>query len=300
MRHASIGMTDFLGELLAFESGIDLRRHRWYRECFDEPVMDYFQVERCGRIRRDRRSGEPLRARLSIRQYFEAIGVAHLYDPADPSSLVPMQYASINPWGFVGFQFGEAALIDIGYYTPKRVRVKTEGGEIEAPSYYVTGTAHSEWRNGRLRVLLLDPGGGEAAVLATDCNCWEGSFTGQDGLNSFADLRREPAQSIIIMRLIRRNIVAIEAALGEEGAKLADLCRGRVTLSGVIAAAHLTGPAAVARYLLGGGSAHDEAGTTLESYMERFGGFDVTEDLAANGGATISLSSASEASLAHK
>ncbi len=51
-----------------------------------------------------------------------------------------------------------------------------------------------------------------------------------------------------------------------------------VTESGVLAAAHLSGPAAVKRYLRSGGveGFADAFGTTIRYYMKRFGGYDTS------------------------
>ena len=51
-----------------------------------------------------------------------------------------------------------------------------------------------------------------------------------------------------------------------------------VTESGILAAAHLSGPGAVKKYLRSGGveGFADAFGTTIRYYMKRFGGYDTS------------------------
>ena len=46
-----------------------------------------------------------------------------------------------------------------------------------------------------------------------------------------------------------------------------------VTLSGILASAHLQGPGGVANLLLNGVVSHDEYGTNILSYMDKFAGY---------------------------
>jgi hypothetical protein len=51
-----------------------------------------------------------------------------------------------------------------------------------------------------------------------------------------------------------------------------------VTESGILAAAHLAGPGSVKKYLRSWGAQafSDAFGTTIKTYMKRFGGYDVS------------------------
>jgi len=221
---------------------------------------------------RDGSTGECRRARLTVREYFRTLGVDHLFSPAEPDSLRQMQYAAINPLGFVGYQIGEAILAATGFYAPPRVERRGEACD----RYYVGSLPAGTWRDGRREAPVSLPGRGE--IVATDVNTWRGTFNGRYGIHSLDDLRSGPRQEYVIRDLMDFNRASIEAVLSQSGSSLArELSVPRsvpVTMSGVLAAAHLCGAEAVVAYLHSGADAADEFGTRLSRYLAALGGYD--------------------------
>ncbi|MEW6490957.1 MAG: LysM peptidoglycan-binding domain-containing protein [Cyanobacteriota bacterium] len=144
-----------------------------------------------------------------------------------------------NLWGFIGkYQFGEALLIDLGYY--------------QANSYY-----------------------GQPGV---DKNYWRGTWTGKHGVNSKEDFlnNKNNVQEIAIQEAMQYKWVllknqlngrSIEEFIGQE--------RGGVlvTKSGILAAAHLRGEKGVSRLLLNNEVSQDESGTSILAYLSEFAGY---------------------------
>ncbi|WP_437907383.1 hypothetical protein WME95_05520 [Sorangium sp. So ce327] len=257
-----------LPALLAVESGVDLRRHAWYRSNLHEPVLRSMAVERPGRCRRDPRTGALIIEQMTVQQYFASLGVADLFDPRDPGCLASMQYRSVNALGFFGYQFGEAALVSLGVYRPRRVRVDHQGRGIDVDCLYSGAVPASCWAAGRRAGLQRVEG---QMIWATDVNTWAGTFTGRHGIWTYEDCMSPASQELLVRQLLERNLCALEEVLAAAGATLDESLRRRgADLSGVLAGAHLCGPAAVAEYLLGGVAARDELGTTLEEYVARF------------------------------
>ena len=83
---------DFLAALLAFESG-------WDRERYDNGIIADWQLDQW--------------AGGSVETLFPQYSSWSELSDAEWTS---MAYKSTNTLGFVGFQFGEALLIDLGYY----------------------------------------------------------------------------------------------------------------------------------------------------------------------------------------
>lgn len=271
---------EFLSALRAFESGIDPAQAHWYRDNLDVSSIDYPRVRRPGRLERDPSSGAPIYERISIRQYFHTLGVLDRYDPADPSCLAGMQYRSMNAWGFVGYQFGESILIENGFYLPA---VASSG----LPRYYALILPDSTWAAGCTETVVELPQT-ERRVQSTDVNTWQGTFTGKFGLNSLEDLMQPWCQERVIRELMRRNLEVIgrdldvsmplQAARWRQQRELTIAGRKRsveISLSGVLAAAHLCGAQATVRFLRSGAIAVDEKGTSIIDYMERFANMDV-------------------------
>lgn len=99
--------SDFLGALLDFESGWDRARYETGR------IVDA-QLDQW--------------AKGSVQDFFPT------YDSWGDLSDVEwnaMAYRSMNSLGFVGFQFGEAVLIDLGYY--------------QDDTFYGNGAATNTW-----------------------------------------------------------------------------------------------------------------------------------------------------------
>ncbi len=164
----------------------------------------------------------------------------------EPNDLKQMQYHVHNTLGFLGkYQFGEPLLIDLGYYTP-------------APSGYYGSTATNEW---------------------------QGTFTGKNGVYSKEDFMSE-VQELAIREAFAMNMGVIETRLAQAGKSIDDFLgqefqytyQGQVqttvvTISGILASAHLQGPGGVANLLLNNAVSFDEYGTNILLYMDKFGGY---------------------------
>ena len=157
-----------------------------------------------------------------------------------------MSYRSLNSLGFVGYQFGEALLIDLGYY--------------DDDFYYGNGASS---------------------------NTWDGTWTGKNGVNSLEDFMTAAAQDVAIQEAFGFNLETIESWLANAGASLDDyigttrsyvdngvVVEVTLTLSGILAAAHLRGFDGVANLLLNGTVGADEYGTSILQYIQQFGDFD--------------------------
>jgi len=164
-----------------------------------------------------------------------------------------MSYTSTNSLGFVGYQFGEALLIDLGYY--------------DDDVFFGNGAA---------------------------ANTWDGVWTGKNGVNSLAEFKTEAAQEIAIREAFGHNLKIIEEGLGFQGESLDDYIgetrtyvdNGQevtvvLTLTGIMAAAHLRGAFGTLNLLQNGSVSVDEFGTSILRYIEQFGGFDAPNVLEA-------------------
>ncbi|MBU8874849.1 hypothetical protein KQ910_13820 [Reyranella sp. MMS21-HV4-11] len=150
-----------------------------------------------------------------------------------------MQYTSVNALGFVGYQFGEPLLIDLGYYHGN------------------TG------------------------------NLWTGHFTGKNGVDSFATLKTDIQESIIL-DAFGYNLNVIESGLEAKGTSLDALIGTQrtymdtngqsvtvtLTLTGILAAAHLRGAWGTLDLLNNGSASADEYGTSILKYIQQFGAYD--------------------------
>lgn len=157
-----------------------------------------------------------------------------------------MSYRSTNSLGFVGYQFGEPLLIDLGYY--------------DDDVFYGAGAA---------------------------TNTWDGAWTGKNGVDSLDEFKTEAAQEVAIQEAFGYNLKIIADGLAASGRSLADYLGtsmsfqqdGRsvsveITLTGILAAAHLRGAYGLLNLLQNGSVSTDEFGTSILQYMQQFGGYD--------------------------
>ena len=162
----------------------------------------------------------------------------------------PNQYKVENTLGFMGkYQFGEALLIDLGYY--------------KANVYYSKGA---------------------------NKNYWRGTWTGKKGIRSKAQfLNSRRVQEFAIREAFALNFQRIKNTLEQQGKSINNFLgkrrtyrdRGKsrtikITLSGILAGAHLRGAGGVAQLLLNNKVSHDEYGTSILKYIHKYGGYRVT------------------------
>ncbi|MHC5595205.1 MAG: hypothetical protein ACYTXC_04445 [Nostoc sp.] len=149
-----------------------------------------------------------------------------------------------NEWGFIGkYQFGEALLIDLGYY--------------QANSYYGNGADRNYWR-GRWT--------GKSGVNSK-----------QDFLNNKNNVQENAINEAFGLTWKRLN-----GELQQHGRSVRQYLGKRtrtggivITTSGLLAASHLRGPRAAAEMLLFDKDNRDERGTSIFDYLREFGGYQV-------------------------
>ncbi|MCJ8281859.1 MAG: hypothetical protein MJK14_18885 [Rivularia sp. ALOHA_DT_140] len=161
------------------------------------------------------------------------------------------QYKFVNPQlYFLGkYQFAEILLIRLGYY--------------KATSYFGNGA---------------------------DKNYWRGSWTGKNGINSKAEFLKSPEiQEKAIREAFGVYWQDINYLMNKKGKSINSyLSRTKtfnhnrqsrtitITLSGIIAAAHLKGPDKVVDFFINGKASQDHFGTSIVTYLEEFGGYNIT------------------------
>lgn len=108
-------------------------------------------------------------------------------------------------------------------------------------------------------------------------NDWCGEFTGKDGVNSLQDFLNNPQAQENAQIIFKKKQWSYLKAVG--AAKyLGRIINGyEITPSGLLAGAHLKGAGSVIEYLKSNGAniGKDAFGTSVESYMKKFAGYDV-------------------------
>ncbi|MCG9627755.1 sugar-binding protein [Vibrio mediterranei] len=285
------GVQDFLDALRDFESGINPALSNFYLENLDNPVYNYAQVTVPGRLVRDCNTGSMISEPTTIRGFFNKLGLSDIYNPNtphDPEMFRRMQYNSVNAWGFIGYQLGEAVLIDAGYYSPTTKEI--DGREYD--SFYMF-VPDSTWIGCKTEALAEIPGSGGNKVYVTDINRWEGTFIGKNGIDSLVDLKIPAKQEMvirdamhfnygIISKLLTDNNMTWEQALQKTWPDRDDNGNPitvQSTMSGILAAAHLRGAWGVADLLIKDSITCDEIGTCITKYVHKFGGYDTLFDV---------------------
>jgi hypothetical protein len=267
----------FTRRLLDLESRIDSGNLDWYVDNLEAEVMDYWAVERPGRLIRLPDTGSPVAERVTVSQFLDRTGVLDLFTDRDAVGLSAVQAAVVNPWGFVGFQFGEALLIDLQYYRPAMESVVIDGEELTVPSYYAPSLPESTWRAGTTSCVHQDDATGRWRV-GTDVNRWQGTFTGRDGVHGFADLRRHDSQLAILRRSLRHNAGILDKYFAKLGRDVWTAGEDYPPPASLLGAAHLCGPFGVLAYLESGQRPTDEAGTSITAYLKAFSDVTMTPD----------------------
>ncbi|MDJ0651033.1 MAG: Calx-beta domain-containing protein, partial [Xenococcaceae cyanobacterium MO_188.B19] len=195
-------------------------------------------------------------SRDSFETGLEALGA---FESGRPSG-DPEQYRVQNTLGFTGkYQFGEALLIDLGYY--------------QADTFYGAGAATNLWQ-----------GTWTAKAQAF-------------GVNSIEDFRNSPEiQEAAIRDAFEFNWKIIETQLGNAGKTVDDFIGKTITFNdrgtqksvtftpfGMLAGAHLRGPYGLANLLLNGSVSYDEYGTSILRYVDEYAGYDVPDDITGGG-----------------
>jgi len=291
---ASGSFQSFLDQMRAFESGIDPAKASFYQQNLDNPVYNYAQVTAPGEIVRHPVTGSMVSEPTTIREFFTKLGVISLYNETatDQAAMFrQMQYNSLNAWGFIGYQLGEAVLISAGYYSPRQVQ---DGADL-LDSYYIF-MPDSTWANGVKQARSEIPGSGGNYIMATDTNLWLGDFVGKNDVNSFSDLRIPDKQEVVIRDVMRFNYAVMSELLAKANMTWAQaLAKSwpgtddlgnpvtvQATMSGLLAAAHLRGAWGTADLLINNNITCDELGTCITTYIRKFGGFDTIFDTPAN------------------
>ncbi|MEL6267024.1 MAG: 1,4-beta-glucanase, partial [Pseudomonadota bacterium] len=212
----------FRDALRAFESG-------WDRERYDAGIIQDWQL--------DQWAGGP------VGEFYPQYTSWGALTEAEWDA---MSYRSMNSLGFVGYQFGEALLIDLGYY--------------DDDVFYGAGAA---------------------------TNTWDGTWTGKNGVTSLDDFMTADAQEVAIqeafgfnLRIIRDGLAqsgqSLDALIGTTGSYVqnGETVEVELTLTGIMAAAHLRGAYGTLALLQGGSVSTDEFGTSILQYIDQFGGYD--------------------------
>lgn len=262
-------LPEFYQILLDQESNIDSNNVDWYVANLEKDVVDYWAVERPGRLRRSPANGAPIKERITVSECLRRTGVLDLFLRRDIVGIRAVQFAVVNPWGFVGYQFGEQLLIDLQYYRPSAINAIFEGDSVKLDRCYSNTVPEYTWRNGLTACIHREPSSGILRV-ATDVNTWEGTFTGRDGVWSFDDLRRPDCQVAILRASLRHNSEILSRLLGGQIHNLWDPRTEGLSAASLLAASHLCGPFAVAEHVVGGTSPVDEAGTSIAEYIQKF------------------------------
>jgi len=214
--------TDFRDALRAFESG-------WDRDRYNAGVIQDHQL--------DQWAGGTVQ---SIFPHYSS------WSQLSDAEWETMSYRSTNILGFVGYQFGEALLIDLGYY--------------DDDVFYGNGAA---------------------------LNTWDGTWTGKNGVTSLDQFKTKAAQEVAIQEAFGHNLKIIQDGLGNSGQSLDDFIgttrtyiqngqpvEVELSLTGIMAAAHLRGAFGTLALLQGGSVSSDEFGTSILRYIEQFGGYE--------------------------
>ena len=110
-------------------------------------------------------------------------------------------------------------------------------------------------------------------------NDWRGVFKGINGVYSINDFLNNPRAQENAQIVFKRRQWRYLKAVGAHNYVGKIINGHKITPSGLLAGAHLKGAGAVAEYLKSGGQTNgkDAFGTSVESYIKKFSGYDVSE-----------------------
>lgn len=211
----------FLAALLAFESG-------WDRVRYNTGIIQDSQLNEWAK--------GPVQARYSGYTSWSQLSEAEWE---------AMSYRSMNSLGFVGFQFGEALLIDLGYYTDD--------------TYYGAGATSNTWDGtwtGKNGVNSFDDFMTQEAQTVAIQEAF--GYNLQILQNQLGVYGKSLDYFIGQSRTYTQN--------GQE-------VTVKISLTGILAASHLRGAWGTAALLLDNAVSTDENGTSILKYIEQFDGF---------------------------
>ena len=110
-------------------------------------------------------------------------------------------------------------------------------------------------------------------------NDWTGTFIGKDGVKSIKDFLNNPIAQENAQIIYKKRQWGYLKAVGADK-YVGKIINGyTITPSGLLAGAHLKGAGSVIKYLKSGGKIieKDAFGTSVETYMKKFSGYDVKE-----------------------
>lgn len=109
-------------------------------------------------------------------------------------------------------------------------------------------------------------------------NDWSGQFTGKDGVYSLQDFLKNKQAQENAQKAFKQAQWRQLKAVGADKYVGKEINGVKITQSGLLAAAHLKGPTSVKQYLASNGKdiPEDRLGTSVENYMKKFAGYDVS------------------------
>ena len=109
-------------------------------------------------------------------------------------------------------------------------------------------------------------------------NDWSGKFIGKDGVNSIQDFLKNPQAQENAQIIYKKKQWKYLKAVGADKYVGKVISGYTITPSGLLAGAHLKGAGSVIKYLKSNGQIieKDGFGTSVETYMKKFAGYDVT------------------------
>ena len=109
-------------------------------------------------------------------------------------------------------------------------------------------------------------------------NDWSGTFTGKDGVYSIQDFLNNKQSQENAQIIFKKKQWGYLKAVGADKYVGKTINGYQITPSGLLAGAHLKGAGSVITYLKSGGTniGKDAFGTSVESYMKNFAGYDVS------------------------
>ncbi|MFT5757088.1 MAG: hypothetical protein ACI9LM_001813 [Alteromonadaceae bacterium] len=310
-------MTNFLDALRGFESGLpdtnDAIVNGYQSGYNDDSARTYSYLKKDnlgndipGRIDLAC-NGDVVGETHSVKRYFQKLDVDRFYNNSASLEerkrmIRKMQYSSLNAWGFVGYQNGEATLITSGYYIPETERGLSKYYSARPGADWAgigTGLQSEATCTNTKETITFRWEGGTVDLITPQVNEWKGTFSGKSDVYQFDDMRIPAKQEQIIRALMRSNYIKFRELMQARDKDWSDILgtsydykhieNGQqvtktttITMSGIIAATHLRGALGVINAIFLGTDSGDETGTTAGFYMEMFKGHDTVFDTPSN------------------